>query len=301
MKVLSPKSQWPGCLAHAKMQNGWALVLNRKTRHMPCLVGARCLALGRRLPVSSCVAVRCGAGRGGAGRAGRGWCGVVWRGTVRCGVVRCGAGRAGGGGLVWCGVVWFGVGRVVWGGVVRLGANCWHWGGPRGATQWWTFTQRAVHSQQRRSVLRDPVTTRHGRPCTLKGTAIPCRTGGALSPSVQALANVCRPRDVQQPEFCGRQVLPEASVPHLPEPREGEHGRLLPAVCGGEWRCDAACHPWHWSGAQDTMTKSRPTSEKARLQMGCALVNVQIQGRPGTGFLWAGVKYTRAPKPKLDR
>ena len=37
------KWQWPGCLAHRKMQNGWALILYPQSNRMPCLMGARCL------------------------------------------------------------------------------------------------------------------------------------------------------------------------------------------------------------------------------------------------------------------
>ena len=45
------KRQWLGCLAHRKMQNGWALNLNPHTGRKPCSQGARCCALGRWLQV----------------------------------------------------------------------------------------------------------------------------------------------------------------------------------------------------------------------------------------------------------
>ena len=44
--------QWPECVAHGKMQNGWVLIFNYKSNCVLCLLGARCPAVGRRPRIS---------------------------------------------------------------------------------------------------------------------------------------------------------------------------------------------------------------------------------------------------------
>ena len=107
------KRQRPGCLAHRKVQNGWALILNPKSNRCPvcyaptALVGGcRFLAGVPRLSVGCLPGIAgqvrwdegglpvCRSGSGpcaGLAALGPSWrlhCGVVWCGVVWCGVVR---------------------------------------------------------------------------------------------------------------------------------------------------------------------------------------------------------------------